>query len=535
MRALFATLLVLAGVAGAEAQTRWLVVSAGTAPGSTDALRNVERALAEQGVDVVRGDGAGATLEAQLSAPYVPPPEALVSRLGVVTEQVLGDVARGNEQEAIDAAQPVLEAIEPHLAGLGREERSANDVGNLCYYVVRALLQKQDVGAARRQLDICLRLAPGFAPSERLHPPSVRDFKAERGSEGLSVLAVQVIQGEGCQVRVQGRVVGSGSRVRLRVPPGPYAVQVECEGRAGRLHQVQVSGNEPSRIDVDATLDTALRTDGAVRLVYPDGPTMERRRDLHLQRIARVLGARRLLVRNEGAWNAYDVEAGALTPLAAPLETGATSQPEAQRVAFVALGRRDPSLPPEDAEVDAGRLWIAGMMVTAVGLAGNIAGWIWRGKMRDDESAFDELGDFSGMYLSIRQDLDRSTNVAYGLGIASAGVLTIGIPMLLPRREGTPWWSWILGAAGAGMTAYGVVALVKGLDRRCLGMEGSSLQMECPERADPAVLSPLLLGYGVPLLLSPFVYLIRNDQPPRTNVGLDVGPGRAALTISGSF
>jgi hypothetical protein len=120
-----------------------------------------------------------------------------------------------------------------------------------------------------------------------------------------------------------------------------------------------------------------------------------------------------------------------------------------------------------------------------------------------------------------------------GLG---AGVLTVGWGFLMPRRSGVPWWTWIVGAAGAGLAAWGVIETLK--DGTCVGPLDSTGQ--CVVETSPWVRGPLILGYALPLLLTPIVYAIRNDPSPgatRSSLWFapEVGPGRLGLRAAASF
>ncbi|MEM9070980.1 MAG: hypothetical protein AAGE52_20890 [Myxococcota bacterium] len=516
--------LALVSSGSAFAQSRWVVVSAGVgARDGDEAVERVEQALDAQGEEVLPATSASAEIEAQ-SAPYRSAPEDLVERLGVATEAVLTSVARGEDQAAIDRALPVLESIEGHLASLGRDERTAADVGNLCYFVVRAFLQKQDVGAARQQLDICRRLAPSFELSRRLHPPSVHELLAERGSEGTSVVAVQLLGGnEACAVRLQGRRVGMGRRVRMSVPPGRYVVQAECEDRPGRVHEVRVLGDRPARLDLDVRFEQALRTGAVLALEYESARRLDLDLPSHLSRLGELLGVNRILVRVAGEWRAFRVDDGGVRPLVTAFSANAQTAADAQQVALTALGRVD-EVPVEEAPT---RLWVAGMLVSIVGLALNAVGWKFK---RDLDDAYDALdGGSVSLRVSLVTDVDESYNRGIGFAASGAVALLVGVPMMLPRRRGTPWWTWVMGAAGVGFGVWGATRLAQ--TRECLALEDRAV---CERQSRHEVEATLILSYAVPLILTPFIYLVRNDGGSG-GITASVGRGRAQLGYHTTF
>jgi hypothetical protein len=533
----------------ASAQTRWLVVHADTRPAPTERMRSVEEALEAEGVDVAPSADAASRVETSLSLPFWAAEESLRRDLGVATEGVLTAVARGEDQRAIDAGLPMLERVETHLAALGRDERAGDDVANLCLFVVRAYLQKRDPGAARRQVLTCLRLAPGFVASARLHPPEVRGLLEEIGPNEQGVLAVQVQAQEGeatsaCVVRLQGREVGRGAWVRRSVPPGRYEVQVECTERAGRVHVVRVAGDSPARLDVDVTLDAAVRTDGAIALVYDDAAALAARSPEHLRRIAAWVGAQRLLVHSEGTWTAYQLDGAGLTRIETFSAPEASATTLARRIA--GLGRPGEVRggeggaaggEPVAVELPRSRAWIAGLLVSAVGVGVGSLGWIYRGQMQDGEDEFAMLRDpGEAGYVSLPDAIDADRRNALIFGGLGAGVLTVGWGFLMPRRSGVPWWTWIVGAAGAGLAAWGVIETLK--DGTCVGPLDST--GECVVETSPWVRGPLILGYALPLLLTPIVYAIRNDPSPSATrsslwIAPEVGPGRLGLRAAASF
>lgn len=164
-------------------------------------------------------------------------------------------------------------------------------------------------------------------------------------------------------------------------------------------------------------------------------------------------------------------------------------------------------------------------------------GWIYRGQMEDGEDEFAGLESpgtpgYSALPSAIAADR-RNALIFGGLG---AGVLTVGWGFLMPRRSGVPWWTWIVGAAGAGLAAWGVIETLK--DGTCVGPLDSTGQ--CVVETSPWVRGPLILGYALPLLLTPIVYAIRNDPSPSATrsslwIAPEVGPGRLGLRAAASF
>lgn len=288
---------------------RWAIVAATSSPDALpralELAEHAAAALAASGEAVVSREQATGRIETQLSEPFRPMPEELGRRIGQTAEQVLEDVAFGRNQRALDIGQPLLADLDPHLAGIGRDERAAADVANLCLFVVRAHLQKRDEGAAREQAWLCLRLVPDLAAAAdpRMHPPSVvalvSTMRDDLDAGGGGVLAVHSspTDPEECTIRVNGRAMGQSPLLRITIPPGTYSVQMECDpSRPGRLHAVTVSGGAPTRAVLHARLAQALETRPGLSLVYSDPGDVTERLSADISRLGTLLGASRVLV-----------------------------------------------------------------------------------------------------------------------------------------------------------------------------------------------------------------------------------------------
>lgn len=552
----------LASSAGtARAQDTWAVVVATTRP--TEIQRAIETAehsaaaLSATVGGVIPAERASARVESALSEPFRASPPELSRRLGQAAEAVLEDVAFGRNQQALDVGQPLLAELDPHLAGLGRDEQTASDVANLCLYLVRAHVQKRDLGAARQQVQVCLRLVPDLRADERLHPPSVRDLVSEaratleRGEGGILAVHAAPTDPAGCAIRVNGRRVGETPWVRVPLPPGPYVVQIECiADRAGRLHPVQVAGDAPTRVVIHAELAQRLSTRPALALVYGSREELALQLAEDVARLAQTLGATRMLVSvddgRELAVRAFAVsDEGPLlvgsAPVPQPIDDARSR--EAVQAALsgrqlgapgAASGEEGSAQPGEREHASSGSPNVASIVLgTLLGLGGAASlgvGWYYWTELDAAQTRFAgfvEADRLLPIFTETQDEIVTLRWVVLATGVGGSLMLTMAVPFLMPEEDGVPWWSFVIAAGGAALAGVGIWQMSEPSEPIGPGNEMGT---------EPAWLGSLFLSSAVPLLSVPFVYLVRDATGDRhTGAALHVDPERAELRIWGRF
>jgi len=554
------TLLVCIAPAIASAQPGWTVVVASPGPVDPRAASvagSAEAALSAAGETVLPIERAASRIEAEISGTFGPAPQGLRDRIAQLGEAVLEDVAFGRNQRALDRGLPQLAELDPFLPSLGREDGAANDIANLCLYLVRAHLQNRDAGAARETMRVCVRLVPDVEADEELHPApvrralrSVRD-ELDQGDGGVLAVHAQPDDPEGCGIRINGRRLGETPWIRQPLPPAEYAVQVECGERPGRIHRVLVGGGDPARLTIPVRFDAALVTRPVVALRYDDAEALAARVERDLASLARTLGIGRVLLVAPGRGGlearAFQVEAGGATTLtgAAPISDPGDS---GEAVASV-LGTPTPGVgspPPSEGpstsrprySSTAGRLG-AGLALTAVGLGAFATGLTFHRKLEDAVVDAGRVDPFAGDFVSAQGELDDRRAISLVATSTAGALLTVGLPLLLPRYDGvSPWWSWIVGAAGAGIVIAGALGFddTTGCALEARSMDGTPTCLR--DDLSHQTRSTLFVAIGAPLLLVPFDYLIASvgrDDDTTSSLGLDLGRDHAGLVWRGTF
>jgi hypothetical protein len=176
-------------------------------------------------------------------------------------------------------------------AELSREEARARQVLDTCLFGVRAYVEQNDPHATDQALD-CRRLVPRIAPTPNIRTPEVVellsrvDTRLEAAHRGPLRIESQPA---GCAVRLNGILFGQTPFETDRLAPGEYRVQVECGDVRGRVHRTTIA-DAPVTLRIDARLDAAVHTDGALRLAYADVDDEAAHLVSDVVEIGRVLG-----------------------------------------------------------------------------------------------------------------------------------------------------------------------------------------------------------------------------------------------------
>jgi hypothetical protein len=248
----------------------WSVSDEG-ASAVSDAV-TVRTTLDSAGVAVMPDERSRARFEelGSVESPLVSASE--IDRWLTHSREAVRALANADYPAARQALAQAEELSERATAELNREEARARQVLDTCLYGVRAYVETSDPRAEERARD-CRRLVPHVAPSARIHTPEVVELLARVdqriAASGHAPLTVES-DPPGCLVRVNGVPMGTTPLATGALVPGDYRVQVECgEGRRGRLHPIHV-GESPVTLRIEAHLDEAVRTDGALQLSYRD-------------------------------------------------------------------------------------------------------------------------------------------------------------------------------------------------------------------------------------------------------------------------
>ncbi|HJL20083.1 MAG TPA: PEGA domain-containing protein [Sandaracinaceae bacterium LLY-WYZ-13_1] len=268
---IFAAALVLTP-SPALAQDTWIVLPVGIGEEPAADVRNFVAVSAagietRSGVTVLQGPVLRHRLENTVSLPYEGQDvSALATQLAAADETLVRELARQRYDEVIDRATELLEHDDGRSLALQRDGEASLHLGRVCAYRTAAHLQQGNEARAAELAAACYGLVPGIALDERLIPRVHELF--ERVGRELPSLRVRGSRDDpsGCTIRVNGRTVGQTPAARVPAPPGDYHVQVECDDRPGRVHQVHVD-EEDAELVVRASLDAALRTDPPA-LVY---------------------------------------------------------------------------------------------------------------------------------------------------------------------------------------------------------------------------------------------------------------------------
>ena len=566
---------------GAAAQPRRPVAVVAVGVGDTapawEAARDVATALAHRGRAVLPGDEALARLGVATVTPYRPPPEELVARIAAGARHGLELAAFGRHRSMLRLANELLGAADDHLAGVGRDNQIATQLGDLCLFALRARLQSRRVRDLRPAAEQCLRLVPDLSPNPNLHPPEVRRLldEARRGLEhgraGRLRVQARPHDPPQCAIRVNGRRVGQTPVAELPLPDGPVAVQVECDpNHPGPIHGIEIRRGQTVELNLQAAVESVLDPLRGLALTYPDAGQQRARLLIDARTIGEAVDADLMLV-----WRGGDagivlvyLTAGQTEPRRADTDNealGATlGQLLSGRQASIARGQRGDG--PEEAV--ARRSATASAMTTSDGNAAPDTGETSReGRGDHGEHDSENDGDDTGGTAAVGWiagglgvagygvawglygrwlHLDRRLAVAmpadpdYGARLAArdgsteqvtltaalAGTFTtVAVPLLLPKSSGVGTLAWLTGAVGIGVATLGTVITAQ-----------HGRYDPATQRLEPTLpLGPLVLAHAAPLLAVPLTGLIRTWIGDDASVSLDprVSTDSTALRLDG--
>lgn len=539
----------LAVVYAARAQEgSWLVTEVGPAGAGTiggpSTGEVVSEALKKTGREVIDPDRASALFEQKHSkAPvYLEPDE--VDKL----QQAISEVAHHLALEDLSKAQQSLgelKALTPEVTDyLNRKMERAEQMFQSCLLMAYLMHKGGYRDRAYKQVAECARDFPGFEPDKQYYPPRIQEIfrraAAEIDAAPPVTVYIGVTSGDQCRARINGIDWGPAPTNVPGIRAEQVRVQVDCGGAPGRIYTRKL---KPGRNELwfDARFDSAVRTEGGLCLRYRDGADAEQNAVADNLTVARVLGASRVaqIDRFANRLRRLDAASGrelssvayleadlpaavaellvspsvAITPKTGALESsGAASE----------KSPKEPVNPADRGNEDQLMLWSwvgAGVSLGAVG-----AGWgFWVARSGEWNRRLDagNLSDYDGY---------RAPILLF-TGLGSLGLISC-LALGLPRASGVPWWSYLVGAGGAGLAVYGIYAWAR-KDKECKNAD-------CTEYTLVDKLGgPFFTMQSLPLLSVPIIYLFRSlageNEATKTAVAALPAPGGALLSWSERF
>ena len=433
------------------------------------------------------------------------------------------------------------------LEVLNREVDVATQVLDACLFAVRARLNASDPGRARDRAEECRRLVPDIEPDPYTHPPEVRELYAEvrEALGGRSGATLQVATpSPGCNVRLNGRPIGTTPLTLSGLPEGSYRVQLECSPESlGRVHRAMLQTGRTTHLEVNPRFEHALTTRPQLSLRYDQEPSAAHRVE-HARLVGQAARAAHVwIVSAEESGIRHDrVEVASgrhTTAVRTPLVP--SDEVIAETAAFLYSERAELTAEPTTnapeaeprtatthpiAEPSHTSPWW-GWALGITGLAALATSWGFYALVLERERQLD---------LAAQDDLDYQDRVdrLYDARIVTAAtgwtggtLLAVAMPLVLPEADGIPWWSWVSAAIGAAAVTTGIALSVQTGD--CLGVSPG-----CFNQEQPWLLGTSLIAHALPFLTVPLVYGIRAADSEVAPV-VDVGSEGATVSIRGLF
>jgi hypothetical protein len=98
-------------------------------------------------------------------------------------------------------------------------------------------------------------------------------------------------------------------------------------------------------------------------------------------------------------------------------------------------------------------------------------------------------------------------------------------------EDGTPWWSWVVGGAGAVVVVAGIVTSATAATCGANGAPDAA----CTSGTAIADAGSTIASLGVPLLAVPLTYLARDAVGERAQVIPSVSASSASVSVGGEW
>lgn len=539
----------------ARADDRYIVLERRTPDAAPSSLVERTRSLLRNAGHEIVGDDE---LRALLARPAEPPaaavPADLRPFLSTTAERALEEVARGHDARARELVTSAFARVGTLLPVLVREVRPRRDLSDLCLFAVRAHLNEHHDEEARAGVVECLRMFPDLAPPPDLHPPDVRDLVSSTRNEIATgnytelVVTTLPMSRTDCPIFLNGTRVGQTPRIEMRVAPGRYVVTVECARQTpSRSYTVNVEPTNQSDTQLLAPLhpflDETLRTEGDVH--FEGSADDAARAVLDAATVLQIVRAHQLiLVQTTETGPTLTFVDRAYIPAGYVSEHAILQTPhgatEANALGSVAVAADATDEDLADALAGAGTsastasarsapapVWA--WAIGGIGAVGLLSDWIMYGVHASNQHKLDVAFPSDVDYADRLARRNNTSSAVMWWGGVSSTLLTASMPFLLPQRQGIPWWSYVLGGAGAALLGTGIY--LTAIDNTHLADDQMHFERSVP-------LGPLLIMHGVPLLSIPLTYALRSlfgSTPTQPSASLSVDARAIGLTIQGSL
>lgn len=280
----------------------WLVLPTYVGDPNEEAWRSVGQtgeALAALGLNVMSRSKAYQAFAVRHSAEPQPFFKEDIANLREFDDQTVRLVAEGRYAIALAKVRQALDTYVHSLTQINRRTQASTHLLNICLYGVRAHLREEDEEKARDLMAECMRLVPNHAIDERQHPPAVHKLAKEMKREYRNVSGASLrvrSKPSGCELRLNGRRMGTTPFEKRGLAPGKYFLEVACDGFPPpyRVHPLVLAGNRVNtfeEVTVDAKLEYHLGKGRSLSLVYPSRDIEEARRFRDALAIANIMGA----------------------------------------------------------------------------------------------------------------------------------------------------------------------------------------------------------------------------------------------------
>jgi hypothetical protein len=332
-------------------------------------------------------------------------------------------------------------------------------------------------------------------------------------------------------VRLNGLQLGTTPFIMGELIPGEYRVQVECDkDRPGRVHRIVLEADET--LWIDPTLDDAVRTEPEVHLTYASQEAFSESGTRHAQGLARMLGAKTIILVTPYEMDRVDREAGAVgsvplrantSPLGAvdPLLRIEVSDPSSNRASGLWVGGSGTS--PARSDRRRTRKAVGGALAGAGGLSLAVAAGLYARRVNKGND-FSQSEPGTPGYASARQEWEDARLGVLVAAPIGAVLVASGEALAYSPRPRVPWWGWTVGAAGVGLLTWGVVEMATA-DRCARDLTVTSACVSGQESIDRGV---LLLSLGAPLAFLPVWAVTQRSK-------IEIQANGAGFVVKGEF
>lgn len=204
----------------------------------------------------------------------------------------------GQFAEAISILQQARKRLLSSTALVASDQNLRNALHTALLYLANAHMRSGHEDRATEQVSEVIRSFPDRELSLVQYSPALVKFykkvrrDLDRQQRGTLTVTTRP---PGCLVFVNERYVGLSPTKVPDLYPGRYRVYVQRPQQPGRLHPVTVDGNDAT-LNIDFSLDRALRTEPMVGFRFADLRSMEREEVGHAASVARAVDAPLALV-----------------------------------------------------------------------------------------------------------------------------------------------------------------------------------------------------------------------------------------------